>query len=680
MKNIPFDDAPNPKEQEKVVNQKSSTQQSSWRQRRFWSNLSLKKLEEKIKFIFSILARGLSAMILFFLIFGSLQGLFTNDYIFTNFNVPSSYEKQGISGEVLKMKLADKIIALPELYAEGISTTKKTKTTDGNANDEDKKKTENNKKAENEYKKKTYAFTSDTDVVDDDIEIMGISLNAVKSMIREFLGIQNRTITGNLIEHENELNLELKINGKQKKSIVFIKKNCEGRKKACLDSLIEEAAVYVLSQEESLLTSFYYYEIDDLKKAEESLKKVLTTEDRRQLTSTSIAKAYHLWGVILQERAWDELDEADETETSPRRRQRRRQEIKTGVIAKFEKATQQDSTLVKAWVDWGDFLFELYNYDYEFNEALEDWPDHKNDKLLKQQLQETMSKYQKGQAICQISSNKHTKNEDCLDSYYYYDGLLYNALFRMMDNTKEQAWLNHISSLPDGIYYEISYQEIAKQLIESERYNIGLQLYFRYFDHLIKNDLNSSDKRNLAVEEELVYLSSYQYGDHNCINALRATQKLHSTKKISTATYHLIIEQLAYLEWEYHIFSNYMYEQEMETELEDAPTIEAAIYPEEPQFWSTYSQLPDPKIAGGILDSLTESLWYYLHFQYQQKQYLLEGKYHTQSPDYLERVKTFSDQDLEDLYFDIHGVPYENWRQYIRKNAAKIVQMEENAY
>lgn len=589
-------------------------------------NLTLELLEERIKQAFSILVRGLSGFIALLVIVGSIRGIFSENYIFQDFTVPESYEKIGISGEVLKNKI---------IY-----------------------------QANTLVKEKDFPFsTAHSSIPDEDIEIMGVSVNAIFGMIRAALNRKPTFIKGSLINHKTELTLELNIDQKNSKTgretEVIKVQNCNDNTKQCIDEIIRSAAYWLLSFEEPFPSAHYYHRQDSFEKARNivrnAIAKIDTTDDARKFTSS---KMYNLWGEILRE---PKKDMTKDNKTNNKQHKRKFRHNNNHAKDKFEKAsTKASHSIPQAWANLADVSFEINRPIYEH------WFNNKDTATLEEKyelmLGIIMGYYETGDSLKETFKNEQDTTLQRFEPMFRAEVELYvrvreeKALPQLtLDSTEEQRLV--INGYEDFL-------SLAKTFKETKKYYLATDAYIQYLDHIKQNE--ESDE----FESLLFDMVGEAHPFLEIIKMAPIVEQLIEEKNDTLRyKYHQLIERMVYFDWEYDLFAFDYTEEEVIAE----ETIILNLDEEsDTPLWSELSILPDPQLTNDILSSFTEKLWYYLSKKYDEDQYLSDDKFFvSDSLNYIKKVENFfsSEEEGDEWYQSLHNDrTYNKWDNY-RKRA-----------
>ncbi len=625
---------------------------SRWLQMRIKSlrGLTLEMLEQRIKYLFSIIARGLSSLIMLVVIVGSLRGFLEKKILFNDFNVPESFEIKGISGQVLKNKIMNKAISLPALYAEPSISITTIKLADGT---EDTIRT----------RKNASDFSPTSNLLEQDVEIMGVSLNSVKGLIRSAVGITNTVIGGNLIEEDSLLTLELNINTEGLQVEVFNAPGYHEKPKKCLDELIEKAAVHILAMEQPLYVAFYYYRNGDIKNAELKLNEALKYGKGKYNNAVDKAKGHNLLGEILYAKWFQTLKEQQNSGAAKKSRELKKKQQRLWKEAKehFQMATEINASLVSAWTNRGDILMaaDLDTLRAIYNTWLTNGQpaiskDTSQYRRYKKSVQEAYHCYLKADTIARQGPEKDSAST-LLESTYFKETKFYHALFHDKDTARYPRIAKLLGLLPDPTFYDHAhYYSLAAEAIQDQEYQFGTELYLQYLEHIRDHEVDYAANS---------ILSDPVTESHPFIQIFRTIQELYRRQQIDRLLYHQTIEQLAYLDWQYELFSLDVTEIEFFTE-----ETELYGYPEEedtPPIWSDYSLTPDPQLIGSPMDPFTEDLWSFLITQYDGRIFLNEqGDFFTSTEDYVQEVNRFIAEELEEVYWDVLWGEYSTWATY----------------
>ncbi|MEM9836240.1 MAG: hypothetical protein AAF828_07045 [Bacteroidota bacterium] len=607
-------------------------------------NLTLEVVENWVKNFFSIVIRGLSGLVVLLLLIGSVQGILDDNYIFGEFSVPSSMEEIGISSEVLKNRIMYKANTLPSEISR--DTTSAEDETD-----------------------KTYAFLAETNVPEEDIKVMDVSLSSVRGMIRRVLGRKNTNIDGDLIYSDGELTLTLRINEHEENGSIKVEtstaRGCEGRTMVCLDSLIEKSAFHILALEEPLLIAFYYYRIGQSDKAEDIIEVLLgrdtshydidlTEFDEQQLRER--AEAYNMWGEILYSKG------ITNGKTQP-------------IKQKFHIAYKLDPQLAAPWINWGDVVLEE-NRD-SLQAIFNRWRDSgrqpiptKKYRKYRHQLKRVVDHYEQGQRIVDsLQQTSRLANQIVtISSANYAEAMLYQAMFTQDTSINYVKLVNELESDLLGADFA-AYQASVQELFDSKRFEYGAILYLSYLKQVRRN--RRSERYDALLYESVP-------ADHPFLLIFREAYRLHRSKDISDELFHQILEQLAYFQKVFYIFDL----DALDFEPANSPTLvyEAEDETEEdPVYWSDINITPDPSLSSGRLDSTSTTLWYYLFDAFDTDNYLnAQANTFTEREDYRQLLREFEAQRLPSFYLEQHDIDYAEAKDFLAQ--FKLENTDETEY
>ena len=602
------------------------------------SKVNLEATEKKVRNWFSIIARVFGGLVLIFLLYSSINGLFDRSYEFKKFNVPEYYQLAGVSGEVLRTKIIHQTDLLPNSL-----------------------KTDSTYRyyfTEEEIKSK---FDTDVNLSENDIEVMNVSFNAIKSAFRSSLGINNPIITGNLIEHKDELSLELiinqKKNGEESRHLkVFAQKGCIDREKECIQHLIQEAAAYILSFEVPQMIAFYYSKNKAYKKAlsimEEMTADLIAELNNAKSKNTKdtialkihYAQAVYLHGKILQ-----------------------KQGNYNAAKNKYLKAKSLDSNFAAPTLSLTDVEFER-EQEGILKFALEN-PDSlaKIEKIIVD-LNKTISQYEQG---IKLFNNKLKQKQTALVNQIVIDTsnlqMARDYLKKMSDLSKNQEHSGDIKKLLEGQDYS-EYMKVAEKFTQEERFQEVLSIYLYFLEDLVTNEFDEPWQG--LLHDGVLANSPFN-------KVFRSVQEIYHNSTLDDASiylYHQIIEHMSYLNWNYDLF-------ELDPEFVDDERLQPTLLidfevEQDSAYWYDYSLTPDPFLIGFPLDLQTEQLWYYLYSNYWEGNYLKPENFFTRENSYKETLRQFGENlgegGMNDAYFNEFLEEYSKWKNYVMSLDKKI--------
>ena len=185
------------------------------------------------------------------------------------FSVPEDIKKKGYTGEAISKMLIDKIMKIKNNVPKNLK---------------DYFSMENQEKLSVKNSVPTF-----------EIEHVKVSLSSFLSSFMDIIGVSKDTFSGELVMVDDKISITSRISGKEG----FKSRICKLEE---LDELLEEAAEHYLKLSNPLLLAVYQYKSDkDIKKAEglKKAEKILKDYIKNNKKNANVAKAYHLWGLIL---------------------------------------------------------------------------------------------------------------------------------------------------------------------------------------------------------------------------------------------------------------------------------------------------------------------------------------------------------------------------------------------
>jgi tetratricopeptide (TPR) repeat protein len=252
----------------------------------------VRALEDKITWLFVFFSKTF-AFIAFLMIFNStISTLFQENFIVESFDVPSSFQSDGVTGQFVAGQFTDEI---SRIQKEGWSIS--------------------GLNISDLFNKK----------VEKDIVFFGVSLNAIKALLRDIFKVEDKTVTGNLLTRKTQLYLKLSIAGQN----IIITKNINDFDNVYMayDALNLEAAQQFLMTVDPFILASYFWSI---KEDEQSISIIQHIINNR---TKDVDSAYLLWGQLLAKK--------NNYEKS---------------IVKFSNALDNNKASFLAWNAWGTVL------------------------------------------------------------------------------------------------------------------------------------------------------------------------------------------------------------------------------------------------------------------------------------------------------------------------------------
>ena len=199
-------------------------------------------------------------------LFTSAKGIFQVNYTIVPFDVPVMFSDSGINGNFVVWHLSDNIAA----------TQKSGWSIDG-----------------------LHIKSGLDNMLDKDVVLFGVSLNAVKSLVRHTLGISDKSISGSLIYQQDRLLMRLAISDSDS---IIITKNVRDFEDIYMayDALIDTATREVLKVIDPFVLVSHYWSEKQPNKSIELIQQMI------QDKNSSADSAYLIWGKILEEKGQQE--------------------------------------------------------------------------------------------------------------------------------------------------------------------------------------------------------------------------------------------------------------------------------------------------------------------------------------------------------------------------------------
>ena len=220
---------------------------------------------------FSAIMVKLALISLFlFLIFVVFRGLNQEGYRLQSFQVPKELNEAGFNGQVVALMLQDHVVELKEI-----------------ANSQ-----------------RVDSLNLSVDLKPDlNLDVMGVGLSSTSMIfhLRELLGRETFSISGNVTDLQDQLTLKIRMTGYPNFQVDV--PYTDGNIKDALEEAIDKGAMHVLGNIDPYRLAIVHYRRDnDTEKAEEVIRDIIRNRpaDRKW--------AYHFWGNIKQQA--DEVDKA----------------------------------------------------------------------------------------------------------------------------------------------------------------------------------------------------------------------------------------------------------------------------------------------------------------------------------------------------------------------------------
>ncbi|MEM7179277.1 MAG: tetratricopeptide repeat protein [Spirochaetota bacterium] len=217
------------------------------------NKIPLKKIEANITSLFAISVRLLTVLLASSLILASFQGIFDESLILNALKVPGNFQKDGMDGTEVSSRLLSELKKIQEVAQK----TTPLKIDEGNSEVALSTNAGNSRQQSNFSQILENNFDSSIDA-EEDVVIMGVSLNSIKQIIRSALGISDKTVSGSIIQRGDNLEISLRIS---ELDVVYIKNLPIEKKKVydTLDTLVAITAREVLEQIDPLMIGWFEY-------------------------------------------------------------------------------------------------------------------------------------------------------------------------------------------------------------------------------------------------------------------------------------------------------------------------------------------------------------------------------------------------------------------------------------
>jgi tetratricopeptide (TPR) repeat protein len=394
-----------------------------------------KKIEIKVVCFFTYISKVIVISTIALALFNSIGGVLSHSFTIQPFDVPVTLSSNGITGNFISWQLSDEIAAIQD---KGWSVSGL------NLSD------------------------IQNDSIEEDIVFFGISFNAVKSLIRNLLNIQDKAIRGSLVTKGNILYLKIKIYN-MKSIVITSNLNDFDNVYEAYDQTIHRAAFKIINEIDPFVLASFYWANDNTKASIKVIQEMITNK------KNDLDSAYLLWGEIL----------ANKNKYSQ-------------AIAKFKQSAEINPENYLAWNAWGWALYRMGDNDsnaiLKFKKAVEIAPDlwhgwyHWGHLLTREQkYREAIIKFKKAiladkskfEAYNEISYVLNAHGEIDTAIFYLHEGIKNSTYTGLLHSTlAEKYWLNNenekaYSSLRDSLEQGFD----VYKYIESEPYKTFAQLY-----------------------------------------------------------------------------------------------------------------------------------------------------------------------------------------------------------
>ncbi len=263
------------------------------------AQIDYKKYYQNVQDAFGHVAKLVALLSGLLIFISSINGVFEDNFTITPFAVPIAFEEVGINGNYVAWQLSDNI---DEIRKSGWSVHG------------------------------LQIFTEAHKEVEEDIILFGVSLNSVKSLVRQALGISDKSIFGSLVNQHTRLLLKIS-NGDD--GTIIVEKAVSQPEKVYLayEELMQEAAKEVLRDIDPFILASYFWANKQIPQSIEIIEEMIRNEDR------SADAAYLIWGKILVD-----------------------QNAPKSALEKFKTSVALNPEQFLALTAWGTLLYREGNY------------------------------------------------------------------------------------------------------------------------------------------------------------------------------------------------------------------------------------------------------------------------------------------------------------------------------
>lgn len=276
------------------------------------------RFERKVTSFLRLCLASITIIAVFFathFIYGELRA---DDFVMQGFEVPSDFEKNGFSNQVLVDKISLKLAEMKQMTRSSFS--------------------ENRKYSKEEQGKSIQV----------ELPGVGVSLQTIVEQLRQVLGIERRYIGGYLVQMDNRLQLTVHVTGRS--SEVFEQKLDSLDRFAALEKLLGQASEVILQNTDPIVMLNYYFQTKKEGKNIELAKFLLIHEPN-----------YTHWAYL----SW----------ASGLRLEGKNEES----IEMLKRAIEAKPDFSDAWNSWGSILRNQKNYDEaieKYQKAIEANPEY----------------------------------------------------------------------------------------------------------------------------------------------------------------------------------------------------------------------------------------------------------------------------------------------------------------
>ncbi len=294
----------------------------------------IEKLEKRISQIFSVFAKLVITITFGFALVSILDGLFDRRFIIEPIVVPNTFEENGITSDLVVWDLKDEFSHVKQRTSWNITGLG--------------------------------AINIGYEDILEDVVLFEISLNSIKSLVRQVLGIQNRAISGSLYMSGPILHLKISITGFDSRTVSIDSQSHESIYLA-YKALMKMASRNILKTIDPYIIAKYYW-IEDRKEESQAVLKQLIASDKN-----IAGQGYLIWGEMLARQkknneAIEKFTRAIELNPNAAlgynamgfmlKRMGKFEEA----IPFFKQAINHEPTLWDPWYLWGDVRFLQGDY------------------------------------------------------------------------------------------------------------------------------------------------------------------------------------------------------------------------------------------------------------------------------------------------------------------------------
>ena len=256
----------------------------------------LKRLESNILKFFTYISKLIVAFTIVVTLYNSINSLLSKNLTIQPFNVPQSFFDNGITGSFVVSQINDDIRKFKN-HGWSVSAINIQRFEEVN--------------------------------IQEDIVLFGISFNSVKSLIRNIVGVEDKSINGSLITKGNILHLKLSFYNVKSVKITTNVDEFNNVFEA-YDQLMSKAAFEILREVDPFILASYYWAKNDNQTSLKLIKEMIENK------KGNLDYAYLLWGEILT-----------------------KDKNYIQAIKKFKQSITINSKNALAWNGWGWSLYKI---------------------------------------------------------------------------------------------------------------------------------------------------------------------------------------------------------------------------------------------------------------------------------------------------------------------------------